>query len=295
MPLKHQSSATGEMNPVESEEMLHLLIAQAHFNGLPIPVFTLTPNAKETFWRDKNMDFYTDDPPVSVPGPREEERSRHSQQTERPPLPAFWEILQRIITNVVSFANTELRPIGEEIQRLFNTFEPDLQQSVQDHMSRLQQHGLEAAAQAAAKAREKNFRVCVGDKQFTLDNLFEALNLDVPIIDSTDVTDATEDGTEATSASASASAAPRTEPSRDGRGSHDLWRPRHAPGAHAYHPGSCRHNHGLSDEPKRRGDDFPNRSIRRSDIDTEVDTVIMEDDMVMGTSMDPVTPTSWVP
>jgi hypothetical protein len=39
----------------------------------------------------------------------------------------------------------------------------------------------------------------------------------------------------------------------------------------------------------------PNRSIRRSDIDTEVDTVIMEDDMVMGTSMDPVTPTSWVP
>lgn len=262
VPLKHHST-NGEMNPVESEEKLHLLIAEAHFHGLPIPVFSLTSNAKETFWRDENMDFYADDPPVSVPGPQEEERSRsrRSRRYEPVVIPAFWEILQRIITNVVSFANKELRPIGDEIQRLFNTFEPDLQQSVQEHMSRLQQTGLEAAAHAAQKAREKNIRVCVGDKQFTLDNLFEALNLDVPVL--TDNIDGT-DNTVNTGNPA---------PARDS----DLWRPRHAPGSRTYHPG-CRHNHGHgrghgknptnnhshshendgepNDEPKRRGDEF---------------------------------------
>ncbi|KAG5354994.1 hypothetical protein CJU89_6810 [Yarrowia sp. B02] len=237
VPLTHQG-ASGATQPVDNEEVLHLLIAEAHFNGLPVPVFSLTSNAVESFWRDENMDFYADDPPVSVPGPQEEQRARSRHRTaERAPLPAFWEILQRIISNVVTFANTELRPIGEEIQRLFNSFEPELQQSVQDHVTRLQRSGLEAAAQAAAKARENNFRVCVGDKQFTLDNLFEALNLNVPVVDGAGTSTVpgsstnTVPGSSTNPASSTNASRPQTCTAPP-----DLWRPRHAPGAHVHHP-----------------------------------------------------------
>lgn len=227
IPLQHRSD-NGEFAPVTSEDMLYALIAEAHFNGLPIPVFTLTERAQESFWRDENMDFYVD-PPVSVPGPEEEQRARTTRRSrrrgERPPLPAFWVILQKIISNVISFASQELRPVGEEIQKLFNSFEPELQEKVQSHMGRIHKTGMEAAA----RARESNIRVCVGDKEFSLDNLFEALNLDIPPVAGDSTVDHEETPSEAASETPSfASSYTQTHyrPDAPFGAQNDLWRPR---------------------------------------------------------------------